>query len=96
MKKLIKNRGYTDKLYFYNFCAVQITIAAIMVITALSGVLGITDLSQLSDIPRWRMGNSAYTQGLSCGKQKQRTSENTGSEGTDKVTKRMKLHRCNR
>ncbi len=56
MRKLIKNRGYTDKLYFYNFCAVQLTIAAIIVITALGGVLGLTDLSPLADIPQWAYG----------------------------------------
>lgn len=56
MRKLIKNRGYTDKLYFYNFCAVQLTIAAIMVITALGGVLGLTDLSPLAYIPQWAYG----------------------------------------
>lgn len=56
MRKLIKNRGYTDKLYFYNFCAVQIIIAAILVITALGGVLGLTDLSPLADIPQWAYG----------------------------------------
>ena len=50
MKKLLLKRGFTDKLYFYNFVAVH-------VITALSGVLGITDLSPLGGIPQW-----AYTE----------------------------------
>lgn len=56
MKKLIKNRGYTDKLYFYNFCAVNAIIVAILVITVLSGMLGLTDLSPLTDIPQWAYG----------------------------------------
>ncbi|MCM1416671.1 MAG: hypothetical protein NC430_12210 [bacterium] len=56
MRRLIKDRGYTDKLYFYNFCAVQATITAIMIITAMSGVLGLTDLSPLSNIPQWAYG----------------------------------------
>lgn len=56
MKKLIKNRGFTDKLYFYNFCAVHIIMAAILAITAFSGVLGLTDLSPLSNIPQWAYG----------------------------------------
>lgn len=56
MRKLLKKRGYTDKLYFYNFCAVHMIIAAIMVITALGGVLGLTDLSPLANIPQWAYG----------------------------------------
>ncbi len=56
MRKLIRNRGYTDKLYFYNFCAVNAIIVAILVITALGGVLGLTDLSPLADIPQWAYG----------------------------------------
>lgn len=56
MRKLLKNRGYTDKLYFYNFCTVHAIIAAILIITALSGVLGVTDLSPLADIPQWAYG----------------------------------------
>ena len=56
MKKLIEGRGYTDKLYFYNFCAVHIIIGAILIITALSGALNLTDLSPLSNIPQWAYG----------------------------------------
>lgn len=56
MRKLIKNRGYTDRLYFYNFCAVNAIMAAILIITALSGVLGLTDLSHLADAPKWAYG----------------------------------------
>lgn len=56
MRKLLKRRGYTDRLYFYNFCAVHMIIAAILIITALGGVLGLTDLSPLADIPQWAYG----------------------------------------
>lgn len=56
MRKLIENRGYTDRLYFYNFCTVNAIIAAILIITALGGVLGLTDLSPLADIPQWAYG----------------------------------------
>lgn len=56
MRKLLKNRGYTDKLYFYNFCAVHLIIATILIITALGGVLGLTDLSPLAEIPQWAYG----------------------------------------
>ena len=57
MRKLIKHRGFTDKLYFYNFCAVHIIMAAILIITALGGILNLTDLSPLSNMPQW-----AYTE----------------------------------
>lgn len=57
MWKLVKRRGFTDRLYFYNFCAVHTLMAAILTITALGGVLGLTDLSPLSTIPQW-----AYTE----------------------------------
>lgn len=57
MRKLVKGRGFTDKLYFYNFVAVQTLMAAILAITALGGVLGLTDLSPLGGIPQW-----AYTE----------------------------------
>lgn len=57
MKKILSGRGFTDRLYFYNFAAVHMIIAAILAVTALSGVLGITDLSPLGCIPQW-----AYTE----------------------------------
>lgn len=56
-RKLIKNRGFTDKLYFYNFVAVHTLMTAILAITALGGFLGLTDLSPLGGIPQW-----AYTE----------------------------------
>ena len=56
MRKLLAKRGFTDKLYFYNFCTVHMISAAILVITALGGVLGLTDLSPLSAIPQWAYG----------------------------------------
>lgn len=57
MRKLIRRRGFTDRLYFYNFWAVHVLMAAILSITALGGVLGLSDLSPLSSIPQW-----AYTE----------------------------------
>lgn len=53
---MLKRRGFTDRLYFYNFCAVHVIVAAILVITALGGVLGLTDLSPLANIPQWAYG----------------------------------------
>lgn len=64
MFKLIKKRGYTDKLYFYNFCAVHILMAAILIITALGGVLNLADLSPLSNIPQWAYGELALHTGF--------------------------------
>ncbi len=52
----IKRRGFTDRLYFYNFCAVHVIVTAILIITALGGALGLTDLSPLSNIPQWAYG----------------------------------------
>lgn len=49
----LRERGFTDKLYFYNFCAVHVIVAAILVITALGGLLGLSDLSPLTNIPQW-------------------------------------------
>ncbi len=70
MRKLIKNRGYTDKLYFFNFCTVHAIIVAILVITALGGVLGLTDLSPLTDIPQWAYGELGIHTGFIVGKAK--------------------------
>lgn len=56
MREPIKHRGFTDRLYFYNFCAVHIIVAAILVITALGGALGLVDLSPLANIPQWAYG----------------------------------------
>ena len=45
MKRLLLKRGFTDKLYFYNFRAVWIFTGACFLLNALSGVLNITDLA---------------------------------------------------
>jgi hypothetical protein len=57
MRKLLFRRGFTDKLYWYNFAAVQLLVAAVILLTALSGVLGVTDMSAVSTIPP-----AAYTE----------------------------------
>jgi len=57
MRKMMKRRGFTDRLYFYNFVAVHLIMAAILGVTALSGILAIADLSPLCSIPQW-----AYTE----------------------------------
>lgn len=48
MKQLLFRRGFTDKLYYYNFRAVWIFVAACFILTAASGYLGVTDLSIVS------------------------------------------------
>lgn len=48
MKKLLLKRGFSDKLYFYNFRAVWMFTTACFILTAVSGCLGVTDLSIVS------------------------------------------------
>lgn len=45
---MFKKRGFTDKLYFLNLTLSWLFIVVCIVITALSGTLGITDLSLVS------------------------------------------------
>ena len=45
MKRLLFRRGFTDKLYYYNFRAVWVFVVACYILTAVSGYLGVTDLS---------------------------------------------------
>ena len=48
VNKMIKKRGFTDKLYFLNLTLSWLFIIVCIVLTALSGTLGITDLSIVS------------------------------------------------
>lgn len=48
MRKLLFRRGFTDKLYYYNFRAVWIFTMACFILTAASGYLNVTDLSIVS------------------------------------------------
>lgn len=48
MKRLLFKRGFTDKLYYYNFRAVWIFIGACFVLNALSGVLNVTELAVIT------------------------------------------------
>ena len=45
---MIKNRGFTDKLYFLNLTLSWLFIVVCIILTALSGKLGMTDLSVVS------------------------------------------------
>lgn len=48
MKKMLLKRGFTDKLYYYNFRAVWTFTMACFILTAASGYLNVTDLSIVS------------------------------------------------
>lgn len=48
MKKMLLKRGFTDKLYYYNFRAIWIFTMACFILTAASGYLNVTDLSIVS------------------------------------------------
>lgn len=48
MKELLLERGFTDKLYFYNFRAVWIFTVACFILNALSGFLNISELAIIS------------------------------------------------
>ena len=48
MKRLLFKRGFSDKLYFYNFRAVWVFTGACYLLNALSGVLGVSALAVIS------------------------------------------------
>lgn len=48
MKKLLFKRGFSDKLYYYNFRSVWLFTAACFFLDAASGYLGVVDLSVIS------------------------------------------------
>ena len=48
MKRLLFRRGFSDKLYYYNFRAVWAFTGACFLLNALSGLLNITDLAVIS------------------------------------------------
>ena len=51
MKRITFRRGFTDRMYYYNFVAVHVIVGAVVILTALSGILCITDMSALAAIP---------------------------------------------
>lgn len=48
MRKLLFRRGFSDKLYYYNFLIVWIFVASCFALTVFSGFLNVTDLSIVS------------------------------------------------
>ena len=49
-KQVFKRQGYTGKIYYFNIVATWITVSICIILTALSGILNITDLSVLNTI----------------------------------------------
>lgn len=49
-KNRMSKRGYSDRMYYYNFIAVHAIVGAVVALTALSGILGITDMSAMTAI----------------------------------------------
>lgn len=45
MKKMLMNRGFTDKLYWYNFRAVWWFTCACFILNTISGYLGVGELA---------------------------------------------------
>lgn len=48
MKKMLFRRGFSDKLYFYNFRAVWLFTIACFILNALSGWLDVVDLAVIN------------------------------------------------
>lgn len=48
---MYRKRGFTDRLYILNFISVHVINFFIILLTALSGVINITDMSALAAIP---------------------------------------------
>ena len=47
---MLKKRGFMDKMFFLSFIFTSVTVIASWILTALSGLLNIVDLSPLSQI----------------------------------------------
>jgi len=47
MRRYMKKRGFTDRLYLTNFVITWVFVALCYIATLFSGILGITDLSAL-------------------------------------------------
>lgn len=45
MKKMLMKRGFTDKLYWYNFRAVWVFTCACFILNTISGFLGVGELA---------------------------------------------------
>lgn len=48
MKRMLFRRGFSDRLYFYNFRAVWMFTGACFVLNALSGVLNVSELAVIT------------------------------------------------
>lgn len=48
MKEMLFERGFSDKLYYYNFRCVWVFVVACFILNALSGYLSIMDLAVIT------------------------------------------------
>lgn len=65
-----RKRGFTDRIYLANFIAVQIVVASIVILTALSGKLEITDMSALAAVPAYCYAELGIHSAFICWKNK--------------------------
>lgn len=62
LKLCFKRQGFTGKLYFINLILTWSVVTVCVILTALSGILGITDLSVLTTIVQYSFGElSVFT-----------------------------------
>jgi len=64
MKRYMRKRGFTDRLYLTNFCITWIFVALCFIATLFSGKLEITDLSVLSSAITCAFGELAIHTGF--------------------------------
>lgn len=64
MRRFMRKRGFTDRLYLINFVFTWIFVALCFIATLISGVLGITDLSVLSSAITCAFGELAIHTGF--------------------------------
>lgn len=64
MKKYMRKRGFTDRLYLTNFCFTWVFVAMCFVATLFSGKLEITDLSPLNSAITCAFGELAIHTGF--------------------------------
>ena len=56
VKTVFQRQGFTGKLYFINLILTWSVVTVCVILTALSGILGITDLSVLATIVQYAFG----------------------------------------
>lgn len=64
MKRYMRKRGFTDRLYLTNFIITWVFVALCFIATLFSGKLGVTDLSVLSSAITCAFGELAIHTGF--------------------------------